>query len=200
MKSVALTVTTPDLDTEVEPRFGRAPFLLLIDPETMAWSSLENPARNAQGGAGIQVAQVLDENGVKDVISGEFGPKAHAALEAAGITMHRCGPESTARQAVEALRSGLLAGSEVESEGTAGETEDEDQAQNSLDPDPSENTARGRPFGGTGNGVGRGQGAGRGLGGGRGPGRGMGRGGGRGMGGGRGRGRGRGLGRQGTEG
>ena len=110
MTRIALTVGSPGLNVEVEPRFGRSAFILLVDPDTMVWESLANPGSDARGGAGIQVAQLLSDRGIGDVVSGEFGPKAYEALEAAGITMHRCGPGTTARKAVELFKTGKLAG------------------------------------------------------------------------------------------
>jgi predicted Fe-Mo cluster-binding NifX family protein len=108
MTRIALTVGSPGLDVEIEPRFGRSAFILLVDPETMWWESLANPGWDARGGAGIRVAQVLSDEHVSDVVSGEFGPKAQQALETAGITMHRCGPGTTARIAVQQLIAGML--------------------------------------------------------------------------------------------
>jgi predicted Fe-Mo cluster-binding NifX family protein len=108
MKRVALTVSSPNLDVEVEPRFGRSAYILLVDPDTMDWESLENPGRETRGGAGVRVAQVLRDQGVTDVVSGEFGPKAFEALRAAGITMHRFGSGTIAREAVELLRAGRV--------------------------------------------------------------------------------------------
>jgi predicted Fe-Mo cluster-binding NifX family protein len=109
MKRVALTVGSPGLDVEVEPRFGRAAYILLVDPDTMDWESVRNSGRDAWGGAGVRVAQVLDDRNVTDVVSGEFGPKAFEALKAAGIRMHRLESSTTAREAVEQLKAGDLA-------------------------------------------------------------------------------------------
>ena len=46
---------------------------------------MSNPAANARGGAGAQVAQFLANNGVEATITGRYGPTAFSALEAAGI-------------------------------------------------------------------------------------------------------------------
>jgi predicted Fe-Mo cluster-binding NifX family protein len=108
MKKVALTVGSPSLDVEVETRFGRSAFILLVDPDTMAWEWVENPGRDTRGGAGVRVAQVLSDRKVSDVVSGEFGPNAHDALQTAGILMHRCESGTTVRQAVERLKAGEL--------------------------------------------------------------------------------------------
>lgn len=153
MKRVALSVGSPGLNERVNSKFGRADFILLVDPETMAWESLENPGKDAGSGAGIRVAQLLSDRKVTDVISGEFGPKAHDALTAAGITMHRCGSNTTVRDALDLLKSGKL--------GTAGAGK--------------LRTVRDALFGGRGGGGQGGQGEGRGVGGGRGRGRGRGR-------------------------
>jgi predicted Fe-Mo cluster-binding NifX family protein len=91
--------------------------ILLVDPKTMAWESIVNPGRDAGGGAGIRVAQILSERKVSDVISGKFGPNAQDALEAAGISMHRCRSNTTVREAIELLNAGNLPGAGVPSGG-----------------------------------------------------------------------------------
>ncbi|MFC1662253.1 NifB/NifX family molybdenum-iron cluster-binding protein [Gemmatimonadota bacterium] len=110
MNRIALTVGSPSFDVEVEPRFGRSAFILLVDPETMAWETLANPGWDARGGAGVRVAQVLSDQEVSDVVSGDFGPNAHKALDAAGIIMHRCESGTTARAAVDLWKAGELLG------------------------------------------------------------------------------------------
>jgi predicted Fe-Mo cluster-binding NifX family protein len=153
MTQVAVTVSTPDLDAEVEPRFGRAPHILLVDPQTMSWTSVENPGRDAGSGAGIQVAQVLHDKGVSAVISGEFGPKAQDALVAAGIVMHRCPSRATARETVTLWRAGELDDQAPESTGA------ETEPRSGWTPDEG----RGWRWGlGQGGGRGRGRGRGRG--------------------------------------
>lgn len=110
MKKIALTVGSPHLDAEVDPRFGRADWILFVEPETMEWKAQENPGRDARGGAGVQAAQFLGDREASAVISGDFGPKAHQALEAAGIAMYRCEPHTTAHEAVELFKAGELPG------------------------------------------------------------------------------------------
>jgi len=105
---VAVTTSRADLDEKVESRFGRAAFILLVDRKTLDWEPVENPGREARGGAGIKVAQLLSKRGVTDVVSGEFGPNAEEALNAAGIRMHRCPPGTQAREAVRLVNEGRL--------------------------------------------------------------------------------------------
>jgi len=72
---VAVTAGSPDLDQAVDGRFGRAAFLLLVDPDTLRWESVENPGRDARGGAGIQVAQFLSKKGSRTSSVESSGPR-----------------------------------------------------------------------------------------------------------------------------
>ena len=85
---LAITVNTPQFEASLERRFGRCAYFLIVDAETRAWESLPNPAADARGGAGTQAAQFLASQGVDAVVSGDFGPNAFTALEAADIRMY----------------------------------------------------------------------------------------------------------------
>lgn len=85
---LAVTVGTPQIEASLERRFGRCAFFLIVDTETRAWESFPNPAAEARGGAGTQAAQFLANQGVEAVVSGDFGPNAFTALDAAGIRMY----------------------------------------------------------------------------------------------------------------
>jgi len=104
---IAVSATAPHLDADLDPRFGRCPYLLIIDTETMEFEAVENPAVSAPGGAGIQAAQAVAETGAKAVITGNCGPNAYQALSAAGIEV-AVGASGSVRQAVEAYRQGRL--------------------------------------------------------------------------------------------
>jgi predicted Fe-Mo cluster-binding NifX family protein len=86
---IAITADEPKFETQLEPRFGRCVYFVIVDSETHDWESLNNPAAEAMGGAGPQAAQFLSDQGVSTVISGDFGPKAFTALQAADIHMFR---------------------------------------------------------------------------------------------------------------
>jgi predicted Fe-Mo cluster-binding NifX family protein len=85
---VAITASEPEFGTKLEPRFGRCAYFMILNTDTHNWKLLPNPAADAMGGAGPQAAQFLADQGVEAVISGEFGPNAYTALEAAGIRMY----------------------------------------------------------------------------------------------------------------
>ncbi len=105
---IILSTTTPNLDSQIAPRFGRGAFLLVVDTETGQVVGHPNPGVNAAGGAGIQAAQFAAGQKAQAVISGNFGPNALEALQAAGIAMYLYGDCQTAREAVEKCKAGLL--------------------------------------------------------------------------------------------
>lgn len=104
---VLVSSTGDSLDAEVSPIFGRCPFFILVDTDTMQVTALPNAAINASGGAGIQASQFVIQQGAQVVLSGNLGPNAMQVLQAAGIPFY---PVSggTVREAVEAYKSGQL--------------------------------------------------------------------------------------------
>jgi predicted Fe-Mo cluster-binding NifX family protein len=86
---IAITASEPEYEAKLEPRFGRCAYFLIVDTETKDWKPMQNPAAEAMGGAGPQAAQFLVDQDVKAVITGDIGPNAYTALEAAGIDMYR---------------------------------------------------------------------------------------------------------------
>ncbi len=102
---IAISSTGSGLDSEVDPRFGRCDFLLLVDTGDMTFTVVENGNAARSGGAGIQVAKVAAQKGVKAVLTGHCGPNAHEALTAAGIDVFTdC--SGTVREAVERFKAG----------------------------------------------------------------------------------------------
>jgi predicted Fe-Mo cluster-binding NifX family protein/ferredoxin len=82
---IAITATGPELDASVDPRFGRCEYFIIVDPQTMEYSSIENPNTSLGGGAGIQSAQLVAQQEVHSVLTGNCGPNAFQTLSAAGI-------------------------------------------------------------------------------------------------------------------
>lgn len=105
---IILTATSPNIDSNVDPRFGRAAYLVIMDTETNEWKAHNNPGVGAPGGAGIQVAQFVADQQAEAVLSGDFGPNACDALRSAGIRMYVYGDCHTIREAVERFKAGWL--------------------------------------------------------------------------------------------
>ena len=83
---IAITSTGKDLSSDMDPRFGRAPFFAIIDPETMEYEIVDNKQNlNLPQGAGIQAGKTVVDNKAEVLITGNCGPKAFTVLERAGI-------------------------------------------------------------------------------------------------------------------
>jgi predicted Fe-Mo cluster-binding NifX family protein len=82
---ICITSTGKDLEAEVDPRFGRAPYFLLLDPAGQKIEVVTNPQKEAAQGAGIQAARFLTEQNVSILLTGQVGPNAERVLSAAGI-------------------------------------------------------------------------------------------------------------------
>ena len=82
---ICVTAIGNNLDADVDPRFGRCKYFLIIDMETMNVESISNDSLMASGGAGIQAAQMVAKTGATTVITGNIGPNAFQTLTSAGI-------------------------------------------------------------------------------------------------------------------
>lgn len=82
---IAVSATGPTLNAEVDPRFGRCQFFIIVDPETKEFETLDNSNSTSTGGAGISTAQMIVGKGVEAVLIGNCGPNAYKVLSSAGI-------------------------------------------------------------------------------------------------------------------
>ena len=105
---IAVTSQGTDLDSQVDPRFGRAAYILIVDTETFEFEVLDNKENaNALKGAGIQAASMVSERGAEVLLTGFCGPKAFTVLDAAKIKVVN-DLEGTVRDAVTAFNEGEL--------------------------------------------------------------------------------------------
>ena len=151
---VAVSSNGEDLNAQLDPRFGRCAYFLVVNPDDMGFEAFENKSAAQGGGAGIQAAQFLASKGVEAVITGNCGPNAVQTLSAAGIELFG-GQTGTVREFVEIFKKGHL------------KPTNEATVDSHFGMNAQAEVSRG-------GGMGGGRGSGRGMGGGRGTGRGMG--------------------------
>ena len=104
---VAITATGLTLDADIDPRFGRCQYFIIVDPETMQFEALENSGAMAGGGAGVSTAQTIASKGVEAVLTGNCGPNAYQVLSTAGINVVT-GVSGKVRDAIQSYKSGKL--------------------------------------------------------------------------------------------
>ena len=109
---VAVTSQGSDLNSQVDPRFGRAKNFIVVDTETDEFSVHDNTQNlNAAQGAGIQAGRTVVDLGVTAVITGNVGPKAFTTLQAGNVNVYS-GASGTVKEAVEKFKAGQLQGAE----------------------------------------------------------------------------------------
>lgn len=105
---VVVTSHGRSLDAPIDPRFGRARFLLLVDTESNQCSAVDNEINlNIAQGAGIQTGKKVAELGAQALITGHVGPKAFSVLSAGGVAVY-AGASGTVADAVHQFATGAL--------------------------------------------------------------------------------------------
>jgi predicted Fe-Mo cluster-binding NifX family protein len=174
---IALTSTGKELTSDIDPRFGRCAYFIVVDTDNMNVEEFQNENKELSSGAGIQSATFVASKGVQAVITGNCGPNAIDVLSAAGIDLYTGEAGKTVAESMERFKNGSLLSSKVtEASNQYVKGQDSISRRNPGQFIPSDSSGMGM-----GGGRGMGGGGGRGMGGCGG--RGMGGGGGRGMGG-----------------
>jgi len=82
---IAVSSTGPTLQDKVDPRFGRCPYFLIVNPATMEFEALPNTNADLGGGAGIQSATLVMEKGATVLLTGSCGPNAVQVFEQGNV-------------------------------------------------------------------------------------------------------------------
>ena len=104
---ICVTSQGKTLDDQVDPRFGRCQFFIIVDTDTLDFETVENQSAQFSGGAGIQSGQLMASKGVKAVLTGNVGPNAFQTLQAGGIKIYT-GLSGKIRDVVEKYKGGTL--------------------------------------------------------------------------------------------
>ena len=103
---ILITAAENKPETEVDERFGRAKWFAIYDTDSDAFEFVSNTQNvEAPSGAGVQAAGNAAKAGAGVVITGNCGPKAFHALDAAGIKVI-IGAKGTVSEAVEKFKKG----------------------------------------------------------------------------------------------
>ncbi|MBL7068316.1 MAG: NifB/NifX family molybdenum-iron cluster-binding protein [Candidatus Omnitrophica bacterium] len=104
---ICVTSEGGNLDSKVDPRFGRCQYFIIVDTDTLALEAIENPNIESMGGAGIQSGQFVAEKKVKAVLTGNVGPNAFQTLQSAAVDVVT-GISGTVKEAVGKYKKGEL--------------------------------------------------------------------------------------------
>lgn len=107
---IAFTAKGTQWDSKMDPRFGRAEYLIVYDEETDNFSSIDNTdVANEAHGAGPRTAQRLFELQPEILVTGN-GPGGNAGyvLKEAGIVSYIGAGDLTVKEAYEAYKKNEL--------------------------------------------------------------------------------------------
>ncbi len=82
---VAVTAKEPSLDAEVDPRFGRCSYFLIVETGDLTFEVEKNPNVLLESEAGTRSARLMAESSVDLVLMSNCGPRAHQTLSEKGI-------------------------------------------------------------------------------------------------------------------
>ncbi len=104
---VAISSSGTTLESNVDARFGRCPYFIIYDTGKDTFSHVDNQSRQAIGGAGVQAAQMIVDQNIKAVITGNIGPNAYKVLSAASISVYS-GTTGSVENAIDKLKKDEL--------------------------------------------------------------------------------------------
>ena len=102
---ICISSTGNNLNAKVDPRFGRCQIFLFVDTDSLETEAVPNSAATSGGGAGAKAAQLVFDKEAEAVLTGNVGPNAYTALEAAGIKIYT-GMSGICQDALDVFKQG----------------------------------------------------------------------------------------------
>ena len=89
---IAISSTGKDLESEIDVKFGRCPYFLIVEIENKEIKNvkaIENTAAGQRGGAGITSAEIVAKEKVDAIITANLGPRAFSVFEQFEIKIYQ---------------------------------------------------------------------------------------------------------------
>ncbi len=89
---IAISSTGKDIKSAVDVRFGRCPYFVIVEiegKEIKSTKAIENTATGQAGGAGVTAAELIGNQDVEAVITGNMGPRAFDVIAQLGIEIYQ---------------------------------------------------------------------------------------------------------------
>ena len=91
---IAISSTGNNLDSEVDARFGRCSYFLIVEIDEKKkkikdFKAIENTGKDQMGGAGITAGEIVAKQKVDAVITTNLGPRAFSVFEQSKIKTYQ---------------------------------------------------------------------------------------------------------------
>ena len=106
---IAISSTGEDLESEVDAKFGRCNYFLIVeieDKKVKSVDAIENTAKAQMGGAGITAGEIVANQKVEAIITTNLGPRAFSVFGQLGIKIYQ--GQGKIKDAVQDLIDGKL--------------------------------------------------------------------------------------------
>lgn len=104
---ICVTSAGKSNESSLDPRFGRCAYFIIADSKTGEYTAISNESGAASAGAGISSGQIMVENKIEALITGNVGPNAMSVLKAANMAVYK-GVSDTVKRNIEKLNNGEL--------------------------------------------------------------------------------------------
>ena len=106
---IAISSTGKDLESEIDAKFGRCVYFLIVETEGKEiknFKAIENTAKAQVGGAGITAGEIVANQKVDVIITENLGPRAFSVFNQFGIKIYQ--GQGKIKNAVQNLIDGKL--------------------------------------------------------------------------------------------
>ena len=104
---VAITSKGKTMDAEIESRFSRTPFFVIVDTETGEFEAFKNPGASARDAACVKAVKFLVDQGVKGVLTDNIGHNAFVTIKDTPIRVY-LGATGTVGETLESFKKRKL--------------------------------------------------------------------------------------------
>lgn len=104
---ICVTSAGEDLDAQIDPKFGRCQYFVIVDLDTMKFETFPNKSIGDEHDAGIGASKRIIDEGVDVLITGNIGPNALSVLSSSGTEVVT-GAMGTVGYSIEMYKNGKL--------------------------------------------------------------------------------------------
>jgi len=105
---ICISAVSNNLNAALDPRFGRAVYFLIVDDKGKLIKAIKNTGVQAMRGAGITAAQIIAQEKVNAVITGNIGPNASMVLNSSRIKVFLANPNMKIKDILKEFQQGKL--------------------------------------------------------------------------------------------